>query len=294
MSARAKERVQGGSRSGLAFSLPYVIWLAVFIIAPIILIFAYAFTDTGSGGVFVLTWDNIKEAFSPTYMAVFGRSVLYAFSATMICLLLGYPVAYILSQLKAGAGAIISVLFILPMWMNFLLRTYAWRALLDNNGIINQVLMSLGQLMNVEIEPVKFLYTGGAIMFGLVYNFLPFMILPIYSVFQKMDLSYVSAAQDLGANRWQAFWRVTLPLTRGGIISGITMVFMPAMTTFVITRLLGGSHFMMYGDLIEMQFLLMSEWNFGSALAVIMMLLTILFMWIMRKYDKEGEGVGLM
>lgn len=221
-------------------------------------------------------------------MEVFGRSVLYALAATLICLLLGYPVAYILSQLKSRSGAIISLLFILPMWMNFLLRTYAWRALLDNNGIINQALVNLG------FEPIQFLYTGGAILFGLVYNFLPFMILPIYSVFQKMDRSYISAAQDLGANRWQTFFRVTLPLTRGGIVSGITMVFMPAMTTFVITRLLGGSQFMMYGDLIEMQFLMMSEWNFGSALAVIMMLLTILFMWIMRKYDKEGEGAGLM
>ena len=179
-------------------------------------------------------------------------------------------------------------LFILPMWMNFLLRTYAWRALLDNAGIINQGLMALG------FEPVQFLYTEGAIIFGLVYNFLPFMILPIYSIFQKMDTSCIQAAQDLGANKWQTFWRVTLPLSKGGIISGVTMVFMPAMTTFVITRLLGGSHFMMYGDLIEMQFLLLSEWNFGSALAVVMMILTIIFMWLLRRYDKEGEGGALM
>ncbi|MEG1754027.1 MAG: ABC transporter permease, partial [Christensenella sp.] len=165
---------------------------------------------------------------------------------------------------------------------------YAWRALLDNAGIINQGLMALG------FAPVQFLYTEGAIIFGLVYNFLPFMILPIFSVFQKMDTSCIRAAQDLGANKWQTFWRVILPLSKGGIVSGVTMVFMPAMTTFVITRLLGGSHFMMYGDLIEMQFLLLSEWNFGSALAVVMLLLTILFMWLMRKYDKEGEGGALM
>ncbi len=277
-----------GMGTSKSFALPYICWLAVFTVAPLILILLYAVTDVGSNGVFVLTMSNLAMAFEPTNMSIFWRSVLYAFMATAICLLLGYPVAYLLSRMRERTGAVISLLFILPMWMNFLLRTYAWRALLDNNGIINQGLIAMG------LPPAQFLYTGGAVLFGLVYNFLPFMILPIYSVFQKMDNSYRNAAQDLGANRLQTFWKVTLPLTRGGIISGITMVFMPAMTTFVITRLLGGSHFMMYGDLIEMQFLLMSEWNFGSALAVIMMILTILFMWIMRRYDKEGEGAGLM
>lgn len=236
----------------------------------------------------VLTLENLERAFSPLYMTVFWRSVWMAFLATAVCLLIGYPAAYLMAKMKSNIAALVSVLFILPMWMNFLLRTYAWRALLDNAGIINQGLMALG------FEPVQFLYTEGAIIFGLVYNFLPFMILPIYSIFQKMDTSCIQAAQDLGANKWQTFWRVTLPLSKGGIISGVTMVFMPAMTTFVITRLLGGSHFMMYGDLIEMQFLLLSEWNFGSALAVVMMILTIIFMWLLRRYDKEGEGGALM
>ncbi|MEA5003197.1 MAG: ABC transporter permease [Christensenella sp.] len=275
-------------QSRKVFALPYVVWIGIFTVAPLILILLYAFTATGSGGVMVLTAENIARAFSPLYMTVFWRSVWMALLATAVCLLLGYPVAYILSRMKANTAAIVSILFILPMWMNFLLRTYAWRALLDNAGIINQGLMALG------LPPVQFLYTSGAIIFGLVYNFLPFMILPIFSVFQKMDTSCIQAAQDLGANKWQTFWRVTLPLSKGGIISGVTMVFMPAMTTFVITRLLGGSHFMMYGDLIEMQFLLLSEWNFGSALAVVMMILTILFMWMMRKYDKEGDGSTLM
>ena len=270
------------------FALPYVAWIAIFTIAPLILILLYAFTATGSGGVMVLTLENLERAFSPLYMTVFWRSVWMAFLATAVCLLIGYPAAYLLAKMKSNIAALVSVLFILPMWMNFLLRTYAWRALLDNAGIINQGLMALG------FEPVQFLYTEGAIIFGLVYNFLPFMILPIYSIFQKMDTSCIQAAQDLGANKWQTFWRVTLPLSKGGIISGVTMVFMPAMTTFVITRLLGGSHFMMYGDLIEMQFLLLSEWNFGSALAVVMMILTIIFMWLLRRYDKEGEGGALM
>ncbi len=270
------------------FALPYVAWIAIFTIAPLILILLYAFTATGSGGVMVLTLENLERAVSPLYMTVFWRSVWMAFLATAVCLLIGYPAAYLMAKMKSNIAALVSVLFILPMWMNFLLRTYAWRALLDNAGIINQGLMALG------FEPVQFLYTEGAIIFGLVYNFLPFMILPIYSIFQKMDTSCIQAAQDLGANKWQTFWRVTLPLSKGGIISGVTMVFMPAMTTFVITRLLGGSHFMMYGDLIEMQFLLLSEWNFGSALAVVMMILTIIFMWLLRRYDKEGEGGALM
>ena len=270
------------------FALPYVAWIAIFTIAPLILILLYAFTATGSGGVMVLTLENLERAFSPLYMTVFWRSVWMAFLATAVCLLIGYPAAYLMAKMKSNIAALVSVLFILPMWMNFLLRTYAWRALLDNAGIINQGRMALG------FEPVQFLYTEGAIIFGLVYNFLPFMILPIYSIFQKMDTSCIQAAQDLGANKWQTFWRVTLPLSKGGIISGVTMVFMPAMTTFVITRLLGGSHFMMYGDLIEMQFLLLSEWNFGSALAVVMMILTIIFMWLLRRYDKEGEGGALM
>ena len=270
------------------FALPYVAWIAIFTIAPLILILLYAFTATGSGGVMVLTLENLERAFSPLYMTVFWRIVWMAFLATAVCLLIGYPAAYLMAKMKSNIAALVSVLFILPMWMNFLLRTYAWRALLDNAGIINQGLMALG------FEPVQFLYTEGAIIFGLVYNFLPFMILPIYSIFQKMDTSCIQAAQDLGANKWQTFWRVTLPLSKGGIISGVTMVFMPAMTTFVITRLLGGSHFMMYGDLIEMQFLLLSEWNFGSALAVVMMILTIIFMWLLRRYDKEGEGGALM
>ncbi|MEA4853905.1 MAG: ABC transporter permease [Christensenella sp.] len=287
MTVKKKQLARPGD-SRRAFAFPYVVWIAVFTIAPLILILLYAFTETGSGGVMVLTAENLARAFSPLYMTVFARSVWMALIATAVCLLLGYPVAYLLSKMKANTAAILSILFILPMWMNFLLRTYAWRALLDNAGIINQGLMALG------FPPVQFLYTEGAIIFGLVYNFLPFMILPIYSIFQKMDTSCIQAAQDLGANKWQTFWRVTLPLSKGGIVSGVTMVFMPAMTTFVITRLLGGSHFMMYGDLIEMEFLLMSEWNFGSALAVVMMLLTILFMWLMRRYDKEGEGGGLM
>ena len=275
-----------GSTQPLA--VPYFIWLIIFTLAPMILVIYYAFTRMGTGGVLLLTGENMVEAFRPIYMQIFWKSVLFALVATGVCLLLGYPAAYFLSKMRERTAALLSVLFVLPMWMNFLLRTYAWRNLLDNAGLINQFLGLFG------IGPVQFLYTDAAIIFGLVYNFLPFMILPIYTVLQKLDPAYALAAQDLGANRWQTFFKVTIPLTKGGIASGITMVFMAAMTTFVITRLLGGSHVMLYGDLIEMEFLLMSEWNFGSALAVIMMILTILFMWILRRYDKDGEGAGLI
>lgn len=269
-----------------AFALPYVAWIIIFTAAPMILVVFYAFTTPQPESAF--TVQNMAKALSPLYMSVFLRSVLYAAAATLLCLLIGYPTAYYLSQLKSNFAGIIIMLFILPMWMNFLLRTYAWRALLDNNGIINQIIVGLG------FKPVQFLYTGSAVLFGLVYNFLPFMVLPIYTVLQKTDPSFKIAAQDLGANRIQTFFKVTLPLSKGGIVSGVTMVFMPAMTTFVITRLLGGGRFMMYGDLIELEFLQMSQWNVGSALAVIMLVLTLIFMWFMRKYDKDGDGAGLM
>ena len=193
----------------------------------------------------------------------------------------------LLSRLSTRWAAMIAILFVLPMWMNFLLRTYAWRALLDLNGPVNHFLSLLG------IPAQQLLYTEGAVIMGLVYNFLPFMILPIYSVFTQMDRRYLEAAEDLGANKIQSFFRVTLPLTRSGIITGITMVFIPAVSTFVISRLLGGSHYMMYGDLIENQFMLLSDWNLGSALSIVMMILMIISMAIVRKYDKGGESATL-
>ena len=266
------------------FAIPHTAWMAFFILAPIVLIFYYAFTDENM----VFTLDNIVKAFSSTSMLIFGRSVLMAALTTVICILIGYPCAYLLSKLKAKNALIITVLFMLPMWMNFLLRTYAWRVLLDSNGFINQFITLLG------FEPVQFLYNDGAVLFGLVYDYLPFMILPIYSVFMKMDLSCIDAAEDLGANRMQTFMRVTLPLSRPGIISGCIMVFMPSMTTFVISVLLGGSKTLYYGDLIEYQFLQFSDWHTGSALAIVLMILMILSMLLFTRNDKKGQGVTLL
>ena len=271
-------------RSRKSFSIPYIIWMIIFIVLPIILVVYYAFTNVD--GEF--TVENIIKAFSADSMIVFGRSVWLAFLATVICLVLGYIAAYLLSRIRSVSGAVVSVLFMLPMWMNFLLRTYAWRTLLDMNGILNQIITGMG------FEPIQFLYTDNAVLFGLVYNFLPFMILPIYTVFQKMDNSCIQAAEDLGANKIQTFTKVIIPLSRPGIISGIIMVFMPAMTTFVISRILGGSNTLYYGDLIENQFLLISDWHYGSALAIVLMILMVVSLWIFKRSDKDGEGATLL
>ena len=270
------------------FAVPYLVWMILFTVIPLILILAYAVFTVTDSGVILFEPHRLLAAFEPENLLVLLRSLLYAVVTTVLCLLIAYPAAMLLSRLKSRTGRIISMLFVLPMWMNFLLRTYAWQAILDMNGPINALLNLLG------LGSAQLLYTEGAVIMGLVYNFLPFMLLPIYSTFQKMDHALIEAAQDLGAGRAQLLWRVTLPLTRPGIITGITMVFMPAVTTFVISRLLGGSHFMMFGDLLENQFMLLKDWNTGSALAVVMMVLLLLSMAIMRKYDKDEVGVGML
>ena len=258
--------------------------MIIFTVVPLILVFIYAFVDMTDMGNIVFTFDFIKTAFSGDNIVVLLRSLEYALITTIICLLISYP-AMFLSQLKSNIGAIVCLLFILPMWMNFLLRTDAWRALLDNNGLINNFLSLLG------IPKQQLMYTEGAVIFGLVYDFLPFMLLPLYTAFQKLNYSYVEAAEDLGASRAQVLRRVILPLTRPAMITGITMVFMPAVSTFVISELLGGGKYMMYGELIQNEFLTMNRWNVGSALAVVMMILLVISMAITRKYDKDGVSL---
>lgn len=260
---------------------PYLVWMVLFIVVPLGIVVWYALTNS-DGQVTLANLTSIGR-----YASVFGRSLLLAAEATIICLVLAFPVGYFLSRLRANKQHIMLMLVMLPMWMNFLLRTYAWRALLDYNGPINQFLAWFG------LPPQELLNTEGAVIMGLVYNFLPFMLLPISSVFSKIDQSYIQAAEDLGANKWQVLRKVIFPLTVPGVITGITMVFMPVVTTFVISRLLGGSYYMMFGDLLENQFMLLKDWNTGSALAIIMMILMVLSMAIMRKYDKEGESKTL-
>ena len=271
------------------YALPYTAWMLVLIVAPMLLILYYAFTGQADGA---FTLENIKAALDPLYLRVLGRSVSLALVATVICLALGYPIAYLLSKMSGRKAAILSMLFIVPMWMNFLLRTYAWMTLLDTNGLINQLVTGLGlprmQLMN----------TQGAVIVGMVYNYLPFMILPIYNVLQKMPRANIEAAQDLGANSFQVFTKVVFPVSLPGVISGITMVFVPTITTFAISRLLGGSQFMLYGDLIETQFISVVQanggWNVGAALSCIMMVLVLLCMAIGNHFDKNGEGGTLV
>ncbi|MBQ6691923.1 MAG: ABC transporter permease [Clostridia bacterium] len=268
------------------FAYPYVVWMLIFILAPMLMIGYYAFTSDGA-----FTMENVVGALTnEMYMQVLLRSVWIALKATVICLLLGYPIAYLLSNMKKSTASLLSVLFIVPMWMNFLLRTYAWQVLLSPSGLLNGLLEVLG------LPTQQFLYTESAIMLGTVYNFLPFMILPIYTVLSKMDRSLIEASHDLGANSVTTFLKVIFPLSIPGVISGITMVFIPAITTFAISRLLGGGKFMLYGDLIENQFITlgMDAWGSGSALSFILLVLVLISMAIMRKAERDAgeEGGG--
>ncbi|MDB8806136.1 MULTISPECIES: ABC transporter permease [Romboutsia] len=268
---------------------PYIVWSAIFIVIPLILVFVFSFTiETDNGRVFSLA--NYKELMDPIYFKVFFRSITLAGISTIICLLVGYPVAYLISKANVNRRGTLILLFILPMWMNFLLRTYAWVAILGKNGLLNYLLGIFG------IEPVSILYTNVAILLGMVYNFLPFMVLPIYTSLSKMDNDLINAARDLGANSFQVFTKVIFPLSLPGVVSGITMVFMPSVTTFAISRLLGGGKFMLIGDLIEQQFTVVGDWNFGSAVSIFMMIVILISMAVMSKVDDESdkEGGGLL
>ncbi|MDK0937952.1 ABC transporter permease [Clostridium perfringens] len=264
---------------------PYVVWSAIFIVIPLLLIVFFSFTSKVDGR-FVFSFENFQRLFEPIYFTVFIRSIWLAVLSTVSCLILGYPIAYIISKLPIKRRNMLILLFILPMWMNFLLRTYAWMAILGRDGLINTLLGYIG------IGPIKMLYTDGAILLGMVYNFLPFMVIPIYTVLIKIDKNLVNAAYDLGANKAQAFRKIILPLSIPGIISGITMVFMPAFSNFVIPSLLGGGKYMLVGNLIEQQFTTIGNWNFGSALSIFMMILILISMAFMSKYEKNGKEGG--
>ena len=268
------------------FAAPYGVWMLLFTVVPIFLIVYYAFTT----GEAAFTLENFQLFLEPVFVDILVFSLWLAFLCTALCLLIGYPAALFLASKDFKRSSMVVVLFVIPMWMNFLLRTYAWMTLLEDTGLINRFLEWIG------VGRIKLMYTENAVLMGMVYNFLPFMVFPIYSVLMKSDTRLLEAAQDLGANAWRSFWRVTFPLSIPGIVSGITMVFMPAVTTFVIPRLLGGGMFMMFGDLIESQFLTTGDWNFGSALSLIMMALILVSIGILNRVDPGGqaaEGGGL-
>ncbi|MCL1796010.1 MAG: ABC transporter permease [Clostridia bacterium] len=271
------------------FAAPYGLWMLLFTVIPIFMVAVSALTLETDGGISV-SLDHFKLFFQPDIIDVLLFSMWLAFLCTVICLFIGYPAALFLAARDMKNASIIVVLFVIPMWMNFLLRTYAWMTLLEDTGLINRLLEWAG------IGRKNLMYTENAVLMGMVYNFLPFMVFPIYSVLQRGDGKLLEAAQDLGANAFVTFLRVTLPLSVPGIVAGVTMVFMPAVTTFVIPRLLGGGNFMMFGDLIEDQFIRVGDWNFGSALSLIMMALILASLGILNRFDPKGqaaEGGGL-
>ncbi len=274
---------------GLKITSPYILWSTLFIVIPLFLIVFFGFTKM-EGGAYVFSLENFKELMNPLYFKVFWRSIRLAVISTILCLLVGYPTAYIISKSKASRQNILLMLAIIPMWMNFLLRTYAWSAILGREGILNTVLNAIG------LNSVNVLYTDAAVLLGMVYNFLPFMILPIYTVLSKMDQDLINAAKDLGANGRQVFSKIIFPLSMPGVVSGITMVFMPAVSTFVISKLLGGGQFMLIGNLIEQQFMSVGDWHFGSAISLFMMIVILITMAIMNRFsdDSEKEGGGLL
>ena len=261
-------------------SAPYILWMIIFIVFPLILVAYYAFTDKNGN----FTMSNITEI--SRYSDTFVRSIWFALIATLICLVIAYPLAYIMSKTTGNAQRTLMMIVMLPMWMNFLLRTLAWQTLLEKNGVINSILAFF------HLPGISIINTPGAIILGMVYNFLPFMVLPIYNVLIKIDRDVINAARDLGANSVQTFLKVTLPLTTPGIVSGITMVFIPALTTFVISDLLGGSKILLIGNVIEQEFKQTNNWNAGSALSTVLMIFIILSMVLMNKYDKDGEGTA--
>ncbi|HIT52413.1 MAG TPA: ABC transporter permease [Candidatus Fimivicinus intestinavium] len=259
-------------------SSQYILWSLIFIIAPLILVVYYAFTDAQGN----FTFANIQQLSS--YGSIFLRSIGYGLIATVICLLLSYPFAYLLSQSGARRQSTMILLVMLPMWMNFLLRTYSWMTILEDTGLINTFLGFFG------IGPLHMINTGGAVVLGMVYNFIPYMILPLYSVMSKLDKSLVEAAQDLGANRLAVVRKVIFPLSVPGVVSGITMVFVPCVSTFYISQKLGGGTFSLIGDIIEMQFQTAYNYNLGAALSLVLMVLILICMAFMNRFADQDSG----
>ena len=259
---------------------PYLLWMAGFILIPLCLILWYGLTDRDGA----LTLANVLAIADPEHAKALWLSLGLSLVSTLICLVLAYPLAMILRGKKAAAGGFIVFIFILPMWMNFLLRTLAWQTLLEKNGVINGILSFLG------LPAQSLINTPGAIVLGMVYNFLPFMVLPIYNVLAKIDDNIIDAAMDLGASGFQRLIKIWLPLSLPGIISGITMVFVPSLTTFVISDLLGGSKILLIGNVIEQEFTKGSNWHLGSGLSLVLMVFILISMAMIAKYDKNGEG----
>ena len=263
-----------------ALAAPYIVWMVIFTVVPLAMVAYFAFT-TNSGE---FTFTNLTRA--AEYMPVLLRSVWYALAACAICLVIGYPVAYVIAQTTARTQRVLYLLVTLPMCMSFLLRTLAWVALLRDTGIINTFLGNFG------IGPLPLIRNAGSVILGMVYNYLPYMIMPLYTVIVKLDPRLIEAAQDLGCDNLQVFRRVILPLSVPGIVSGITMVFVPAVSTFYISQKLGGTNNTMIGDVIELQFKGSLNRNFGAAMSLVPMLLVFVSIWLMNRFTDDEEGVA--
>ena len=267
---------------------PYVAWIAVMIVAPMLMIVLYAFTTAGNDVTTIrFTLDNFARVFSDqVFLDVLWRSLFIAVITTIICVLVGYPIAYAIAQRSEKSNMFWVLVITMPTWINMMVRTYAWVGILQDGGLINSLLGLFG------IGPFKMMYTTFAVVLGMVYNFIPFMILQIHTSLTKMDKSYLEAAADLGANKVQSFLRVTLPLSLPGVLSGITLVFLPAVSSFFIPKLLGGGQYVLIGNVIETQFLTSGDWNFGSAISLIMAVIIMISMYITRKVDTDPAARG--
>lgn len=260
---------------------PYCFWLFILTIIPMFLIMMYAFIQKGNTiTTFSFTLDNFSKFFDPIFVSVLIKSFILGIITTVLCLLIGYPVAYAISKCKENTQTILILLITFPTWINMLMRTYAWINILSSKGIISNVFQLLG------FGEVSFLYTDFAVVLGMVYDFLPFMILPIHASLSKMDKSLIEASNDLGANQITTFWKITFRLSLGGVLTGITMVFLPAVSSFVIPKLLGGGQYALIGNFIEQQFINVGDWHFGSAVSLILAVLVIVLMGLINKVEK--------
>ena len=277
-----RRRLRSMSKKHSLLYGPYLLWTAAFILIPLLLILYYGLTD--QHGAF--TFANIMEMGRPENLKALYLALLLSLISTVICLILAYPLAMILRGMQLQATGLIVMIFIIPMWMNFLLRTLAWQTLLEKTGVINNILKYF------HLPTLNIINTPYAIILGMVYNFLPFMLLPIYNVLIKIDPNVINAAKDLGANDVQTFTKIIFPLSIPGVVSGITMVFVPSLTTFVISDLLGGSKILLIGNVIEQKFKQGNNWNVGRGLSLVLMIFILISMAIMQKYDKNGEGAA--
>lgn len=267
-------------------AIPYIVWAILMLIIPMALIAIYSVTEHGNSIIsFTLTLEHYAKFFTdPDFLLILWRSIWIALKTTIICLLIGYPVANFIAGSSERMQNILVLCITLPTWINALVRTYAWIGLLSDGGIIQQILSFIG------LGDVQLLYTEGAVLLGMVYNFVPFMILQINTSLCKMDRSLLEASADLGANKFQTFWRVTFPLSLPGVINGITLVFLPAVSSFFIPKLLGGGQYFLIGNMIENQFITVGEWNFGSAISMIMAIIMMLMMFAVRRVEKRNNG----